>query len=735
MVVASGQYPYEYEARDLPIRGPIATSGILLEQGMFVIHAELRLNNQDAGNAYTHLGERIPSLYINPIITPSGFEPKADGSTLGGFVGGPGLVDIDNILAMRDALFSSSITGLFRWYATDMPWFNESIGRLALLETWFTGLYPESPSGYVRKSVTSFDGGTPLRPELTSVINANDHIDTNLHWLGGSGIIFDIDVGEVIFQPFPFFGRIRGANMNSPIMGVIQVRSGPIYPAFQKTDGSLITLTGREVRNANVNFDAIASGKLQVDGRALLPQSRLRLVIGNSSNYFPTLSPISTFVFFERGARQVDAFGSFPQTDHHARTYWSPVVLSSGFYTAVVDNPRTSVARIAVSSGIASFFPPIDHRNGFENQELGRCLSASSNGALVRFNDDGELSNGYQVFNDCIWMTNSNGSLSGLGSTATIGVFPFSPFNGSRVWFRPASLVVATSGNKPTVSSEYTGGVANGTPGDFGVHVGLETFDTDKYIRVSRVWTEVQTTPTNFINTIRFQIYDRPTLTHTETSVGWAHNGGIATIDQGFIDTAITDLFFDGTHYWVSTRFTRLHRFTTSLVFDGTYTRSVAAGGSRRAFINSEYIYWRGGKDATLAGSDPLLTDANMTNYTPASGIGKWTITSHPSNILMTTGRYTNDSAKPIRGDTVVGNVAETNSRIHDIIQISSSQHITAGIWVLIEFNNTLWLLRITEESDHYRILEAIRIHDVSSTPTGGDASDYPFEIIYHEID
>ena len=223
-------------------------------------------------------------------------------------------------------------------------------------------------------------------------------------------------------------------------------------------------------------------------------------------------------------------------------------------------------------------------------------------------------------------------------------------------------------------------------------------------------------------------------MNHSETSVAWTFVGADDT-ESGPIDNSISDMFFDGSSYWLVGKFlSRVHKFSSALAYQGGYRGSI---GGRRGFVGGEYIYWQH-EDGGISGGDPLFNDANMSGFGIGSGIGKWSITADPADPLANVGDFTHDSAKPIRAETTVG-YADITSRIHDIIEVTSAQatHVTPGIWVLFqphvfpEASNKLWILRVTEQSTFYRVEEAIDLNfRVDDT---GDQ--YALDLIFRDID
>jgi len=231
------------------------------------------------------------------------------------------------------------------------------------------------------------------------------------------------------------------------------------------------------------------------------------------------------------------------------------------------------------------------------------------------------------------------------------------------------------------------------------------------------------------MTTVYFQRYSLPGLNHTEQASSYTF---CEETSPGVIGNGISDLFYDGTDYWIVDRFLgRVSRWTSALVFDGLFTGPI---GARRYYINGEYWY-------TVAGSiqtgDPLLVDSNMTNYGIPSGIGKWHVTSEPSPITSDVGTFTHDSAKPIVAETHVGYRAVNTTLIHDIIYVDSADatHLTPGIWVVITFNRTMFLFRIIERSTHYEVLESVNVNYAGDSHSSPYPDDFPYEIIHLDVD
>lgn len=718
MVVSSGQrVPYLYDAplavraRDGAWPGPVTpnidVSGVTIEQAMFVYNAELRKWGGGFGSSF------IYNLYSHPDIAPSGFEPKANGDTLTGLVGGVASIpSVDNIEQMRDNLRS-----LFREYADDSGY-----DRFDFLEAWLISAYPESPSGALvvvdLGFGSSFINRTFLRPAAEHVANG-DFIDTDPHWLGGSGVFFDIDWGEVIFNPFPFpsvdYFFAPGADN-------FRLTFGPITPQFQTTTGNLPSVVVSRYNNdlnaffgLNTNFDAIASGRVQIDGYVFGSGTIMELVSGNDNNYFPTLDGTTDFEDHIDGLRRVNTTGD---NDPSARCYRTPTAQTSGLYRLATYNPRSAFPTTAIESGFVSFWPEgrvvlsdtgeLISGNFIDGQQS----SETSDGGLIL---SPALANGFHVFDDAIWITSDNTG-GGSGNLNSRGLFVISPHNGSPVWYRPAETVVASNGN-------YGPG-----PGAFGAHVGLFKNGSD-IVRLSRTLNQTLTSNVSGDEdlmewTLYFQEYNQTTLNHTEIGTSYSVQSEDAIL-AGFAGTNnVTACVFDGINIYVSSIFGTVHKLDSSYNLVNLYRGDIAG---RRHYANGQLLYTLAGQ---VSAGDPLLTAGS------SSGIGVWSLTDPPGTSVESVGLVNHDSGKPLRGEAHFGYQSASDTRIHHIFDVTGSTHVRDGVWMLIQFDVSLYLCRIREDASEWIVLESIKFRDSLSQVTFGQVpSEFPIEGILHDID
>lgn len=723
MVVASGQMPYNY-GTNLPIRAKpnawpgsgipnISASGDIVEAAMFVYNAELRKWNESDLSNLTYL------LYSHPDITPSGFEPKANGDTLTGKVGGRvSIMSVDNIEQLRRLLDIF----LFEAYADDSEYSAEDF-----LESWLTAAFPESPSGGIVITALfpgySLTNRTFLRPSADHVVGG-DFVDTDIHWLGGSGVLFDIDYGEVIFNPFPFPGQTQ---YFAPSTGNHRFNFGPIIPTIQTTAGSIPSVDANRYETdigagsfrATTNFQALGSGYVQIDGYALLPSSVIELVKGNDNNFDATLEFENDYTDHIQGLRRVRAFTG--KNDPSARCYRLPTPQSSGLYRLITYNPKDLVPSTAIASGFVSLVPP------------GRVIKADDGTFILTNRIDGqqysELSDGttsispasaegVHVLDDAIWITSPNSKTPGSGSFASAGLFVLSPYNGDLVWYRPAERVLSTSGN-------FGPG-----PAIFGAHVGLMDLGTN-FVRVSK--TALQISEQNISGdedkstfTVYFQLYDKTTLDHVaEVPVGYAIQSEDANqaLFNGF--TGLHGAISDGSNVYIWAEFGAVHKFTTGLSFVNAYDSSVIA--RRRHYANGQLLYTSGGNFFV---GDPLLLPGGGVS----SGIGVWSLTDPAGTSVDGVGIINHDSAKTIRGEAHFGDQAIAS--IHSIFDVVGSTHVTDGTWMIIQFGTQLYLARIVEQPTYWEVVESIRFRDSFGSVLFGDVpEEFPIEGILHDID
>jgi hypothetical protein len=739
MTVASGQMPYQFD-QPLPVRAPkgawpglvtpnVAVSGLTIEQAMFVYAAEIRKWGFDSPTATQFF------VYTHPDISPSGFEPKADGSTLEGLAGGlHSLSSVDVIEDLRRAMQ----TFLFDLYENDSVYEQGNFE-----EAWLTNVAPESPSGYRRFNritANSIAVLSPewLRPALTDVTGGDFITTTDLHWLGGSGVLLDVDVAEVVFNPFPW---PRAGRRFVPSTGDSALNFSPIYPLVQTTAGSLPSmvvsryksdiLEGGEFKN-QTNFDALGtSGLVQIDGYALRPETIMELVRGNDKNFMGTLTGSNDYTGHIQGVRAVNLDQG--ANDFHARCYRTPTPQASGLYRFITYTPKSAVPQGAIASGYVSIWPEgvattlenTGEPYTTETMIHGQEITVTSDGGLAR---DARESTGLHVMDDAIWITSANVGSTGSGNFNSRGLFIHSPHNGESVWYRPAERIVSTSGN-----------VGPG-PAIFGAHLGLVDDGTD-WVRVARTCAQYVSTNTgnptpnsdDVITTFHFQSYDKTTLDHTgETSVTFLLRGEDAT--NGTLSSTSVDggMIKDGTDIYVYNSRGKVFKFDSSFNFVNAYGGAIAG---RRHAANGQLLYTI--TDAIQTG-DPLLS---ISPPGQSSGIGVWDTTDPTGSATDVVGLVNRVSAKPFRGETHIGFALD--AIWHTIFDVSGGTHVADGVWGLLQVadsftgtNRRLYLVRMTEETTHWQCQESIRLETtVDTKPVADIPPDFPYEAALHDID
>lgn len=726
MVVASGQMPYNY-GTSIPLRNieggwpgldtpNIGPSGNVAEAAMFVLNAELRKWGVD------NLANLTYNIYTHPDVPPSGFEPKAGGETLTGLVGNAASpLSLDNIEQMRNSLFT-----LFSAYDNESNYSN-----LDFRESWFNSAYPESPSGSLVIFTTnsfsySFRNATFLRPPLESVTGGDFVSTTDIHFLGGSGVIFDIDAGEVTFNPFPTFIRDRQLN---PGNSDFRISFGPITPMVQKTDGTVPTINssrlddgaGSQFEN-ETNFDAMSSGYVQFNGYCLVEGTVIELVTGDDNSYFNSVQNSSHYNSHIAGLRAVN--NGIGSNDSTATCYRIPSPKAAGLYRLLAYNPKETVGVSSPVSGTVSLWPP-----GYTTQ--------ANDGALLRDNfTDGQqnslTSDGYpvvdardargvHVFDESLWIASP--SLVATPDNTTAGLYLLSPYTGEVVWYRPAEMTVSTAGDTGSPS------------GNFKNHVGLMDIGSD-LVRLSlsldyNFFPGPGPLPGDGVFTFYFQEYDKTTLDHNEVGVTFTF-----TNDDQPARTTYDSVITNGSDIFLSVDLgNEILRFDTSYNFTGFFRQPNTLPSCRRHYAGGDLLYTTTSNPGAFV-SDPLKTISGGAT----SGIGKWNITGEPGSTTTDIGSFSHVSAKPLRAETFVGNF--NFAAISTIFDISGSSNFTNGIWMIVQFSNSVFflgssevfLLRIVEGSSEWQAVEGYKL-DQFTLITAAGGGEFPTEAVYMSVD
>lgn len=674
MVLQSGSPPYDYihgkgrfRVQDPrpPNIWPVGPSGILLEQAQFVITAERRRWN------YLSDPTILPSfkIYVHPSITPSGpYEPKTNGSTVANLLNPNYFIFTNNIEECRTAIID-----LFGDISSDTDY-----DAFEYRAAWLQSLYPENPSGFLFAEDPVFNFNTlghwaHRRPSQTGIINYN-----LLDVLGSSGIIYDIDIGEIMFNPPPHISTVSYDTAHGTLANggedTFNIQLEPFFPAFQKTNGNIITLTGREPVILK-NHDGyrtihIASGYIALNGYCI--KGNTKIYLGRNANIFDVSQP-TDFTVIEESLRQFSQAGTLVTS----RLFLDSKAQSSGVYRAAAVNKFADFPTTTIQSGTMSFWPRPEFY--WPNGIVGSTTTTSNLG--------------YHVFDDAIWMLDRS-----IGGSTRVpsGLAILSPFTGHRLWVRyadPTPISVTVLGTTTTnLGWPKLNGLERNTPNS-----------------IYRIIPTVQTSVTNVSGQVVFGKYnDNLDLIDTITTLSTVTHQNDEFSLGGDVNS-YHDMWFDGTNYWVSNNeFTGfdLWKFDSSFDFVEKYVVNTPTGifQARGAHVNGKHVLYFGWLSTTFTnpiggnGGGSGLFPVNITDSAnPAGGV--------PGNydISYSTGKY-------INGAPFVG--LKDSAEIMDVLEVTSSSHVIPGIYVLIRwkfgtspFNDgDLYLLRIEEQSTSWEI-------------------------------
>lgn len=663
MVLQSGNAPYDYSVAD-PLRvlspytniGLQGPSGIFLEQGEFVATAETRKFSADSHE----LSDMF--IYVNPAIAPSGpYEPKVDGSTLGNKINPGNLFIINHILEARNALNQT----LSFYESESENTFEE------FLKDWLWQIAPELgyPSGLYRRE----------DPDVTD----QPFLDTaNVHTLGGSGVLLDLDFTEVMYNPYPWFAYNTFLDVHG--LGTFRIVNGPVWPCFQKTNGSLISLNGREPTTANgisVDYDtsSFSSNEVRLDGYVFLPQTDY--LIGHGLRDFVI---DGQFTYVSSASRTVNNGRVVPTT----RVFATTQALSSGVYKLAARNKKETVPFTTVASGLISQWPP----SGQAYPAIGNLPLQHQFDVLTPFNirsvwyNNAEYEHGYQVFNDAFWIIDHAD-----GDRAPSGLAVASPFTGHALWLRFADLTQSTG------SGSIGGSV--GSAKSWGGHVGLEKVGSTIY-RVQRAQVDGGTSAQHraLIQTYNASLdylgqIEGPDATPA-ISAGYTDmcflSTGSATANEWMLYGSdaggrLSITFYDST-------------FSTHLRTNGAFyigAASLAAGNA----LNQTSTIFGASEYNGIARSPAEFSDGNNTTGFTTRGSGIWDleIGTPVSGVIFKNCRIIDMSKITKQSSSTLG------AKIYDLKYISGASHVQTGFYALASWGVTtfrLFLLRIEPRDD-----------------------------------
>lgn len=413
MGVISGILPYQYSGplpfHIRPDMVDIGISGVHLEQSHFVLAAEIR---RIEGTLSTPFGDSPIAKYVN-VATPleyseaSGVQPFY----LDTPVIYPGSINfVDQILDARTML------GIV-WADTE---FDSDFDFIDIAKDWLSGVYPNASGA---------NGDFAHRaPSETGII---DYIAPLEAVLGQSGVLYDIDVAEIMYQPTVRFSRSLWINGHDEDSFVLLAK--PLWPSFQKTDGTFVTLNSRDQNLADftpgrilpfhsnpfqdtdgTGYWSVSSGMLQVDGD-MFKEDKTDYFIAPSGGEF-----IDTLVYLTQGARKIGRQND--GTDAYSRVFLQPEPKVQGLYQLAVRNRKSLVPYTIIPSGFISQWP---HPGDLEIHVHADRSVAFGIGKRC-----------YGVFDDAFWILDKG------GNTLPSGLAIINPFTGDPVWIRHADHAI-----------------------------------------------------------------------------------------------------------------------------------------------------------------------------------------------------------------------------------------------------------------------------------------------------
>lgn len=666
MGVESGIIPYQYDGPiPLIIRpdmDPIGLSGILFEQAHFVLAAEIRRWSQ----RFAPTGDDPIFKYINK---PAGITDASEASGCPphflthppSYPGGSNYTN--QITDMRD-MFESLMIDIF----LDSDW-----SLSVLREDWLNNACP-NPSGANGDYASREPGATEVDGLGRLLVLAPQE-----SILGGSGTLFDIDLCEMRYQPYPRFVSTQFLNAHNaetpigtftgPEFGIL---ARPIWPCFQKTDGTIIGLNARDtaltfsVAGRVLPFhddsffdadgrglDSVGSGYTMLDGDAFIGANTSYLAASSGGLFSNNLT------FTVQGARKLGK--AEDGTNGYGRAFVTRPALAEGVYMIGAENRHANVPYTAFPSGFVSKWP------------TPQALEAN---AYTRPSIEKEA---YSVFNEAFWMLDGGTASNGPSSRPPSGLAVIDPFTGNAVWLRYADLHETDRGSLP--------GFAQYWPD----HVGLELVG-------GSVWRATESSfdiaGTDYFALIEYNTDLEFVAEHTFTFPAITSFGQL----RDMMYDADNDLWFFFETLLSGPEVIELDgSFNFNATYEGGFSPIISA-----ARINGEY--WalsRGGLPAqhiqrfTLTAPTPPSTNGNV-NY-------------HETKIIQT--------------ETIPGlsGAMSTAVGVEDVQIISGASTVTDGIWMLVGGAAGAWMLRVIEDTTAFYAVEAIHIKTGDMGRAGDD--------------
>lgn len=515
MAPQSGVIPYNYSFK-VPFQmdhrdSPIGISGIVFEQAGFVL-ADLFRRSNLASILY-------PDFFKYRVLgmAGSGYTPSNTDINLASITD-PGIaLTIDQIKEYRQTLvFLMERVGAdtqdIETIVGSASTLSEAKSSTRALADWLMNSHPGRAPRANQDLLFADEAQFTRIADDTFPTPESIILNMDVSYLGGSGILLDIDFGEVIFQPYPYIAGFDQSTFLNPFdestgdlfnnsttqRGIITF---PIYPSFQKADGSVVSITTRE-NGYNYN-GGIGSGGILLWGAYIFPSSTF--LVGSGAALANTFTPIGMSTL----PHSVFPLKLKSNSPILSGIVLDPPVLPTGLYKVGVRNSLQAFPDTAIPSGFISIYP----RNGYPSGQA------------------------YEVFNDTFW-------LYALG-----GLITLSPYTGRPLHFRRAQYVEDTSSS---ISADVW---SSGQVGPVFIDPSLVTISEHEEVNAGNSRTHFQTYNTN----LTFQ-------SETITSIG-------ATGTFGLLD--FTDAVLGGGTIFASTS-AFIRTFDTSFNHLGSYTGTLS---------------------------------------------------------------------------------------------------------------------------------------------------------------
>ena len=689
MVLQSGTPPYVYDYGGGPFQTPkpscdglvIGPSGKLLEQAQFTITAELR--RWFGGFRAHELSDFF--VYTHPDIAPSGpYEPKANGSTLGNTLNPGSMFTVDHIIETRDAL--SFMLGKMR---NDTDYTSDQ-----LLASWLNALYPNNPSGaaghYSRRS--------------PSEVGSIDYIAEDV--LGSSGVLYDIDFGEVMYNPFPHIAKVQLGNVHGKgpagNNSVFTIRMAPLFPSFQKTNGTLIGLNGREpadseLSNSLISYDTshISSNLVRCDGYMLTSDSEYYL--GDHVNVFDRIEDFSFALDSPRTPPGGLAVDNVPTS----RVFLSTTAQASGVYMLAVRNPLSSFPNAAIESGVTSRWPNPSRYWPVESS-LGDTTSNSNLG--------------YEVFDDAIWRTDNALDTFSAEARYPSGLAIMSPYTGHNMWVRFADLTASTL---DAFDRRFNWTRFRGLENINGSIIRVNP--NPAFVENGGMFISASSGRAIFVE----YNADLDLISETRSTSVLTNGPNNYFPTAGQADMTFSDLHYDGTHYWV---WNNEHVGYDVWKFDNNFEFVDKYSNFRDSWVTVPLHGLRRTKAAYVNGQNRIFAATSGLNTAPISksGIFPYTVAASPDGPGESTqGDLFLGQRKDIDGASVAGH--QPNGEILDLIEVTNGTHVPNGVWALVRWeggdvsdnSGQIFLLLIEERPNKWEVMAHFLIDDSTNTPDG----------------